>query len=85
MPSLSSLSRRSHIRRSERHPISTQQSYFDLRAAVRLPNAPKLQPRWLAAAYGSFVEKEGTNYQIQIGALFRYEGAPSFDVLTPVI
>jgi hypothetical protein len=49
---------------------------FDLRTAVRLPNAPKLQPRWLAAAYGSFVEKEGTNYQIQIGALFRYERCP---------
>jgi hypothetical protein len=43
---------------------------------VRLPNAPNLQPRWLAAAYGSFVDKEGTSYQIQIGALFRYEQCP---------
>ena len=43
---------------------------------MRLPNAPKPQPRWLAAAYGSFAEKEGTNYQIHIGALFRHERCP---------
>jgi hypothetical protein len=41
-----------------------------------LANAPKPQPRWLAAAYGAFVNKEGTNYQIQIGVLFRYERCP---------
>jgi hypothetical protein len=38
--------------------------------------APKRQPRRLVAAYGSFVDKDGTNYQIQIGALFRYERCP---------
>ena len=49
---------------------------FDLRTAAATPSAPKRQPRWLAAAYGSFVNKEGANYQIQIGALFRYDRCP---------
>ena len=49
---------------------------FDLRTAAATTNAPKRQPRWLAAAYGSFVNKEGANYQIQIGALFRYDRCP---------
>lgn len=49
---------------------------FDLRTAVASGGPPKLQPRWLSAAYGSFINKEGSNYQIQIGVLFRYERCP---------
>jgi hypothetical protein len=48
---------------------------FDLRTAIP-SGAPKVQPRWLSAAYGSFVNKEGSNYQIQIGVIFRYERCP---------
>jgi hypothetical protein len=47
---------------------------FDLRTAVPSdPGFPKTQPQWLSAAYGSFVQKEGSNYQIQMGVVFRYE------------
>jgi len=35
-----------------------------------------MQPRWLSAAYGSFVNKKGTNYQIQMGVIFRYDRCP---------
>jgi hypothetical protein len=38
--------------------------------------APKLQPLWLAAAYGAFVDKAGSNYQIQMGAVLRYDRCP---------
>jgi hypothetical protein len=46
---------------------------FDLRTAVPSSKAPKSQPRWLAAAYGSFAAKAGTNYQMQMGMLLRYD------------
>jgi len=49
---------------------------FDLRTAIPDSGPPKTQPRWLSAAYGSFVNKENSNYQIQIGSLFRYEHCP---------
>jgi hypothetical protein len=49
---------------------------FDLRTAIPSGGAPKLQPRWLSAAYGSFANKKGSNYQIQMGVLFRYEHCP---------
>jgi hypothetical protein len=49
---------------------------FDLRTAVPSSGAPKAQPRWLSAAYSSFANKEGSNYQIQMGVLFRYERCP---------
>jgi hypothetical protein len=49
---------------------------FDLRTAIPLSGPPKAQPRWLSAAYSSFVNKEGSNYQIQMGALFRYDRCP---------
>jgi hypothetical protein len=49
---------------------------FDLRTAVPSSAAPKAQPRWLSAAYSSFAHKEGTNYQIQMGVLFRYDRCP---------
>lgn len=49
---------------------------FDLRTAFPAGGPPKTQPRWLSAAYGSFVEKEGSNYQIQMGVVFRYEDCP---------
>lgn len=49
---------------------------FDLRGVAAGNGAPKVQPRWLSAAYGSFVNKNGSNYQIQIGVLFPYEHCP---------
>ena len=49
---------------------------FDLRTAIPSSGLLKLQPRWLDAAYGSFVDKQGANYQIQMGVLFRYEHCP---------
>jgi hypothetical protein len=49
---------------------------FDLRTAIPGGSPPKAQPRWLAAAYGSFVNKENANYQIGIGVVFRYDRCP---------
>jgi hypothetical protein len=49
---------------------------FDLRTAIPFGGPPKTQPRWLSAAYGSFVNKETSNYQIQLGVVFRYERCP---------
>lgn len=45
---------------------------FDLRTAVPGEEPPKSQPRWLSAAYDSFVNKENSNYEIQMGVQFRY-------------
>lgn len=49
---------------------------FDLRTAVARSGSPKAQPRWLSAAYNSFVHKAGSNYQMQMGVLFRYDRCP---------
>jgi hypothetical protein len=49
---------------------------FDLRTAVPRAGPPKIQPQWLTAAYNSFVNKQGSNYQIQIGVLFSYDRYP---------
>ncbi len=49
---------------------------FDLRTAVSCSGKPKIQPRWLSVAYGSFVNKEGSNYQIQVGMLFPNDECP---------
>jgi hypothetical protein len=49
---------------------------FDLRTAVPGSGAPKVQPLWLTAAYGAFVDKAGSNYQIQMGAVLRYDRCP---------
>ena len=46
---------------------------FDLRTAISSDGPPKRQPRWLSAAYGSFVNKESSNYQIQLGVEFLYD------------
>lgn len=48
---------------------------FDLRTAIP-GGPPKTQPRWLSAAYGSFVNKENSNYEIQMGVRFGYERCP---------
>jgi hypothetical protein len=49
---------------------------FDLRTAISTGGPPKTQPRWLSAAYGSFVNKKHSNYQIQMGVQFRYDRCP---------
>lgn len=46
---------------------------FDLRTAIPESNAPKTQPLWLAAAYGGFTNKRGSNYEFQIGVYFPYD------------
>jgi hypothetical protein len=68
-------------------PLIDAKIEFDLRTSVLVGGPPKNQPRWLSAAYGSFVNKEGSNYQIQMGVVFRYEhckmlrGADATDLL----
>jgi hypothetical protein len=49
---------------------------FDLRTAGTASEGPKPQLRWLEAGYGSFINKQGSNYEIQLGAIFRYERCP---------
>jgi hypothetical protein len=49
---------------------------FDLRTALPSAGPPKEQPNWLAAAYGSFTAKRGSNYQIQMGVIFPYQKCP---------
>lgn len=46
---------------------------FDLRTAVADGGAPKKQPLWLSAGYGSFANKHGANYEIQVGVQFPYD------------
>jgi hypothetical protein len=54
-------------------PIVDASIDFDLRAAVPTANRFKVQPNWLTAAYGSFVDKRQSNYQIQVGVVFPFE------------
>jgi hypothetical protein len=51
-----------------------------------VPNggAPKVQPLWLSAAYGAFADKAGSNYQIQLGAVFRYFRCPELQKATAI-
>ncbi len=49
---------------------------FDLRTALPASGPPKTQPLWLVAAYGAFVKKGGSNYQIQMGVILRYDRCP---------
>jgi hypothetical protein len=48
----------------------------DLRTAIPSGGPIKTQPRWLFAAYGLFVDKENSNYEMQMGVQFRYERCP---------
>jgi hypothetical protein len=57
-------------------PFIDAQIEFDLRTAIPSVGPPKTQLRWLSAAYGSFVSKESSNYQIQTGVVFSYERCP---------
>ncbi len=51
---------------------------FDLRTAVPGSGQPKAQPRWLSAAYGSFVDvkKNTPHYEIMLGVQFNYARCP---------
>lgn len=53
-------------------PLNDARIEFDLRTATG-DGLPKTQPKWLYAAYSAFVEKEGSNYQIQVGVVFPYQ------------
>jgi hypothetical protein len=57
-------------------PYTDARIDFDLRTAIPYSGPPKTQPTWISAAYNSFVNKRGSNYQIQIGAVFRYDRCP---------
>lgn len=57
-------------------PYNDAELSFDLRTAVGSEGGPKLQPRWLTAGYSSFVNKEGSNYQIQLAVRFEYDRCP---------
>jgi hypothetical protein len=74
MPWFRGIQRRYKSQRST--PIIDARIDFDLRTAVPSGGPPKTQPRWLSAAYGSFAHKGGTNYQIQMGVMFRYDRCP---------
>ena len=45
---------------------------FDLRTIPGTAGKPKKQPLWLSAAYQAFVDKRGSNYELQIGVAFDY-------------
>lgn len=62
-------------------PFTDARIDFDLRTAIPSGGPPKSQPRWLSAAYGSFVSKKGSNYQIQMGVVFPYEHCPELGKL----
>ena len=57
-------------------PILDARIDFDLRTAIPAGGPPKTQPVWLSAAYSAFANKAGSNYQILIGALLRYDRCP---------
>jgi hypothetical protein len=78
-PWCSCLQRRFPSRRAT--PYLDARIQFDLRTAVPSRGGPKVQPRWLSAAYGSFVNKEGSNYEMQMGVLFPYERCPALELI----
>jgi hypothetical protein len=53
-------------------PFNDARIEFDLRTATD-DGPAKTQLKWLSAAYGAFVDKEGSNYQIQVGVVFPYQ------------
>jgi hypothetical protein len=65
-----------------RYPSQRSQAFtdarieFDLRTSMLNGGEPKWQPNWLSAAYNSFADKKGSNYQIQLGFVFRYDRCP---------
>jgi hypothetical protein len=56
-------------------PVGDAMIEFDLRTAVP-GGPPKRQPRWLSAGFGSFLQKEGANYEFQVGVRFPHERCP---------
>ena len=74
VPLFRGVQRRYPTQRSK--PFLDARIEFDLRTAVPGSGGPKAQPRWLSAAYGSFVKKENSNYQIQLGVMFPYSRCP---------
>jgi hypothetical protein len=73
-PRFRGLQRRYRTQRSV--PFIDARIDFDMRTAIPSSGTPKLQPRWLSAAYNAFVDKQGSNYQIQMGVLFPYDRCP---------
>lgn len=70
-PCFRGIQRRYPSQRAE--PYIDARIEFDLRTAVPQKRSAKLQPQWQRAAYEAFVDKRGSNYQMQIGVVFRYD------------
>jgi len=62
---------------SRRISITDAEINFDLRTLETDERTPvKSQPVWISAGYDAFVQRGGTNYQFQVGAVFDYEKCP---------
>lgn len=57
---------------------------FDLRTAIDGLGPPKTQQIWLSTAYRATVDKNGTNYQIQMGMQFRHDEVPDLKTLAAI-
>lgn len=57
-------------------PIVDAQIDFDLRTATN-HTPPKTQKAWIGAAYSAFAARSGSNYQLQVGAIFPFDDAPT--------
>jgi hypothetical protein len=68
---------------SRRSSLTDAQIDFDLRTAFP-SKGPKTQPLWLSAAYGALTKKKGSNYQVQIGVLFKYDKCPAIRTLQAI-
>ncbi len=74
MPLFIGLQRRWPSRRAT--PFTDAVLEFDLRTAIPNSGAPKVQPHWLSAGFGSFLNKNGSNYEFQIGVNFLFDRCP---------
>lgn len=58
---------------ARRKGISDALIEFNMDTALRSTGPTKMQRLWFSAAYGAFIDKGTTNYEIQLGARFSYE------------
>jgi len=57
-------------------PFDDAKLEFDMRTALPSVGPAKTQEIWLSTAYRAFIHKQGTNYQMEIGARFPYQLCP---------
>ena len=65
-------------------PFNDAKLEFDMRTALPSVGPAKTQEIWLSTAYSAFVNKRGTNYQMEIGARFPYERCPKLRELSAI-